>query len=70
MKTIIFLFATVLLASCYSTSTTMQQKIVVTQVKPTKHGVRIKSKRVTSAVPIPANLYKVGDTLNVLSQQR
>lgn len=71
MKTAFFLFASmVLLAACSSTATTMQQKIVVTNIIPTKSGVRIISKRVSKPVPIPVNLFHVGDTLNVLSQQR
>lgn len=70
MKTVTFLIAIILMSACSSTSTTMQQQYVVTKIKLTKKGIRIKSKPVSKPVPIANNKFIVGDTITVFGQQR
>ena len=70
MKTVTFLFAIILLSACSSTVTTMRSNVVVSSVTQTKKGVQIKVRRINAPTPIPANLFKIGDTIQVLHQHK
>jgi hypothetical protein len=75
MKKIVFyaivaLMSEIIMLSCSRPLTTMQQSVVVTQVKQTKKGVQVKVKRFGTATPVSSQQFKVGDTVKVLTQQK